>query len=50
MESCFQEKFGTPRQPRIAPAARAKLKVFAKFSPHHSLQGLEGFTHAWLLS
>ncbi|HVC09205.1 MAG TPA: tRNA (N6-threonylcarbamoyladenosine(37)-N6)-methyltransferase TrmO [Elusimicrobiota bacterium] len=50
LESCFQEKFGTPRQPQIAPAARAKLKIFSKFSPHHSLKGLEGFSHAWLMS
>ena len=50
LESCFREKFGTPRQPQIAPAARAKLKIFAKFSPHHSLKGLEGFSHAWLLT
>ncbi|HVA65923.1 MAG TPA: tRNA (N6-threonylcarbamoyladenosine(37)-N6)-methyltransferase TrmO [Elusimicrobiota bacterium] len=50
LESCFREKFGTPRQPQIAPAARAKLKIFSKFSPHHSLKGLEGFSHAWLLT
>ncbi len=50
LESCFKEKFGTPRQPQIAPAATARLVIFPKFSPHHSLKGLKGFSHAWLLS
>ena len=50
IESCFKEKFGTPRQPRLVPASRAKLKIKAAFIPEHSLRGLREFSHVWLLS
>lgn len=50
LESCFKEKFGTPRQARLVPASFAKLKVHARYSPKHSLAGLEKFSHVWLLS
>ncbi len=50
LESCFAEKFGTPRQPMLVPAAAAKLKIFKQFIPEQSLKGLEEFSHVWLLS
>ena len=50
LESCFQEKFGTPRQSRLVPGALAKLRVYPQFAPEHSLDGLAGFSHVWLLS
>lgn len=50
LESCFKEKFGTPRQPGLVPAATARLKVKKEFIPEQSLKGLEGFSHVWLLS
>jgi len=50
LESCFQEKFGTPRQPLLVPGALAKLRVAPEFSPAHALTGLAGFSHVWLLS
>ncbi|MHB2026656.1 MAG: tRNA (N6-threonylcarbamoyladenosine(37)-N6)-methyltransferase TrmO [Elusimicrobiota bacterium] len=50
IRSCFREKFGTPRQPGIVPAARSWLKIFPRFSPRHSLRELEGFSHVWILS
>ena len=50
LESCFKEKFGTPRQPRLVPSSRAQLKVKADFIPEHSLRGLAEFSHVWLLS
>ena len=50
LESCFQEKFGTPRQPHLVPGSFAKLKNNPQFSPEHSLAGLAEFSHVWLLS
>ena len=50
LESCFQEKFGTPRQPQLVPGAWAKLRIYPQYAPEHSLAGLSGFSHVWLLS
>ena len=50
LESCFQEKFGTPRQPKLVPGAPAKLRIYPQFLPAHSLAGLAGFSHVWLLA
>ena len=50
LRSCFREKFGTPRQPLLAPGATATLTIAREFLPEHSLAGLERFTHVWLIS
>lgn len=50
LESCYQRKFGTPRQPQLAPSASARLRILPEFEPLHSLEGLEEFSHIWLLS
>jgi tRNA-Thr(GGU) m(6)t(6)A37 methyltransferase TsaA len=50
LESCFKEKFGTPRQPLLVPAATARLKIRKEFIPEQSLKGLSEFSHVWLLS
>lgn len=50
LRSCFREKFGTPRQPLLAPGATATLTIAREFLPEHSLAGLERFSHVWLLS
>ncbi|HAH32775.1 MAG TPA: tRNA (N6-threonylcarbamoyladenosine(37)-N6)-methyltransferase TrmO [Elusimicrobia bacterium] len=50
LESCFQEKFGTPRQPQLVPGSSAKLRIYPQYAPKHSLSGLSGFSHVWLLS
>lgn len=50
LESCFQEKFGTPRQPHLVPGSFARLKLYPEYAPEHSLQGLAEFSHVWLLS
>jgi len=49
LESCFQEKFGTPRQPQLVPGASAKLRIYPQYAPAHSLAGLSEFSHVWLL-
>lgn len=50
LESCFKEKFGTPRQPRLVPSATARLQIKKEFIPEQSLKGLGDFSHVWLLS
>ncbi len=49
LESCFRDKFGTPRQPGLVKNAWAKLRLRADLQPEESLQGLEGFSHVWLI-
>ncbi|MGE5085955.1 MAG: tRNA (N6-threonylcarbamoyladenosine(37)-N6)-methyltransferase TrmO [Bacillota bacterium] len=49
IESCFKDKFGTPRQPGLVKNAWARLKIRAELQPEEALQGLEGFSHVWLI-
>lgn len=49
LESCYPDKFGTPRQPRLVKEAWARLRIDRKFQPEQALQGLEGFSHIWLI-
>lgn len=49
LESCFKDKFGTPRQPGLVKKAQARLKIRPDLQPEESLQGLEGFSHIWLI-
>ncbi|KNC81703.1 hypothetical protein, variant [Sphaeroforma arctica JP610] len=49
MESCFKEKNGTPRQGWLAPMSRAKLTLQLQNNKSHSLEGLEDFSHIWLI-
>jgi len=48
IESCFREKFGTPRQSGLAKDARARLTLTAKINPE-CLEGLDGFSHVYLI-
>lgn len=50
LESCFKEKFGTPRQPHLVPCSTARLRIYPRYNPLHSLAGLSAFSHVWLLS
>ncbi|MBI4347146.1 MAG: tRNA (N6-threonylcarbamoyladenosine(37)-N6)-methyltransferase TrmO [Elusimicrobia bacterium] len=50
LRSCFKEKFGTPRQPHVAPGAMATLTIAGDHKPEQSLAGLDGFSHVWLVS
>jgi tRNA-Thr(GGU) m(6)t(6)A37 methyltransferase TsaA len=49
IESCFRDKFGTPRQPGLVPEATAQLRLRPDLQPEICLQGLEGFSHVWLI-
>ncbi|KAJ9587721.1 hypothetical protein L9F63_018848 [Diploptera punctata] len=47
----FPEKKGTPRQPGICVSSQGKLTLFNSVftNPEHALEGLEGFSHMWIL-
>ncbi|XP_021914680.1 tRNA (adenine(37)-N6)-methyltransferase-like isoform X2 [Zootermopsis nevadensis] len=47
----FPEKRGTPRQPGICVNSQGKLTLFNSVftNPEHALEGLEGFSHMWIL-
>jgi tRNA-Thr(GGU) m(6)t(6)A37 methyltransferase TsaA len=47
-ESCFIDKFGTPRQPGLVAVSRAFIRILPEFQPQDSLAGLEQFSHAWI--
>ena len=49
IESCFREKFGTPRQGALVPRAPARLRIRPEFIPEQSLVGLSEFSHVWLI-
>lgn len=49
IHSPFKEKFGVPRQPGIATAAKAELQLLPPYDREEALEGLEGFSHLWIL-
>lgn len=49
IESCYQDKFGTPRQPGLAPSSWARLRISREWQPELALEGLEGFSHLWII-
>ncbi|WP_280553158.1 tRNA (N6-threonylcarbamoyladenosine(37)-N6)-methyltransferase TrmO [Halomonas sp. 25-S5] len=48
IESDFPDKFGIPRQPGLATAARASLVLVPPFDDPLAVRGLEAFSHLWL--
>lgn len=49
LESCYPDKFGTPRQPGLSPNAWSQLRILPEWQPEQALQGLESFSHVWLV-
>ncbi|MBK9323162.1 MAG: tRNA (N6-threonylcarbamoyladenosine(37)-N6)-methyltransferase TrmO [Bdellovibrionaceae bacterium] len=49
LESCYRDKFGTPRQPGLSPKAWSQLRLRADLQPEQALEGLESFSHVWLI-
>ena len=49
VHSCFKEKFGIPRQPGLAPSARAIIKLQDKPEMRDALRDLDRFSHIWLV-
>ncbi|WP_252106269.1 MULTISPECIES: tRNA (N6-threonylcarbamoyladenosine(37)-N6)-methyltransferase TrmO [unclassified Halomonas] len=46
--SDYPDKFGIPRQPGLAPAARASLELLPPYNDPLTVRGLEAFSHLWL--
>lgn len=49
IKSCYPDKFGTPRQPGLVQEAWAEIFLSPEVQPEISLQGLEGFSHLWVM-
>ena len=49
IHSCFTEKFGIPRQPGLATAARGTLEILAPYDQDEAFKGLTEFSHLWLI-
>jgi tRNA-Thr(GGU) m(6)t(6)A37 methyltransferase TsaA len=49
VRSPFEEKFGIPRQPGLAPSAVGEVRMLAPYDDPAMLQGLAGFSHLWLI-
>jgi tRNA-Thr(GGU) m(6)t(6)A37 methyltransferase TsaA len=50
VRSCFKNKFGIPRQSRLAPSAQAVLVFEPEFSHPDAFEGLEKIKHLWLIT
>lgn len=48
VHSCFKEKFGIPRQPGLAPLARAEIELLPPYNEPAAFDGLEGCSHLWI--
>jgi tRNA-Thr(GGU) m(6)t(6)A37 methyltransferase TsaA len=49
IESCFKERFGTPRQPGLVPSSWGRLQLRPELNLNDALEDLEGFSHLWLI-
>lgn len=49
LNSDFEEKFAVPRQPGLAPSARARLVLMPPFDRPEALKGLDQHSHLWLI-
>lgn len=48
IRSPYQEKFGIPRQPALAPSAPVQLELLPPYNHPDCVRGLEDFSHVWL--
>lgn len=49
IESCYIDKFGTPRQPGLVADSWSKLKINGIWQPQEALDGLQEFSHCWII-
>jgi tRNA-Thr(GGU) m(6)t(6)A37 methyltransferase TsaA len=50
VRSCFKQKFGVPRQPRLTPSSYATVIMEPEFSDPQAFEGLEEIKHLWLIT
>lgn len=49
VESCYRDRFAVPRQPLLVEDSWAYLRFEPTWQPEISLQGLEGYSHLWVI-
>ncbi|EFA74717.1 hypothetical protein PPL_11748 [Heterostelium album PN500] len=49
LECCFRERNGTPRQGCFVTKGRAILRLRTNINPAHALEGLDQYSHCWLI-
>lgn len=49
VRSCFKEKFGIPRQPRLIPEVAARIELLPPYDREETLAGMEAFSHLWIV-
>ncbi|MBU6154035.1 MAG: tRNA (N6-threonylcarbamoyladenosine(37)-N6)-methyltransferase TrmO [Bdellovibrionales bacterium] len=49
ISTCFQEKFGVPRQSMMVKEAKGLVRFFPVFSNPECFLHLQGFSHLWLI-
>lgn len=49
METCYPERFGTPRQPGLVTESWGILRLRPDLSLTGSFEGLDGFSHLWIV-
>ena len=49
IKSCFQEKFGIPRQPRLETESISELILSPPYNDPNTLREIEQFSHLWLI-
>ncbi len=49
VESCYRDRFAVPRQPLLVEDAWAFLRFEPNVQPEISLQGIEGYSHLWVI-
>jgi len=49
IHSPFQDKFGIPRQPGLVEGNIGQIELQAPWNRQEALQGLEGFSHIWVV-
>lgn len=49
VETCYDEKFGVPRQPGLVAQAWGRVIFHEAYRGEAFLRGIEGFSHLWLI-
>ena len=49
INSCYQEKFGIPRQPRLETESISELILSPSYNDPNTLRKIEQFSHLWLI-
>jgi tRNA (adenine37-N6)-methyltransferase len=48
VRSCFKEKFTIPRQPGLAPSAKAQIEILTPYDDISAFDGLDDASHLWI--